>query len=95
MSNRDLLVERLAALPYVKAVWLGPAPSDKAALHTEPAFMLRCNFTNLDDGARAEMYLLESLLDSLEAHDSIVENVASLFSRFPPLPAEGFDPSNP
>lgn len=87
MSNRDILIERLAALPYVRSVSLDPLPSDKASLHSEPALMLRCGFAdvaNVAHGPRAEMYLEESVLDNLEAHDSIVENVASLYSRFPP-----------
>lgn len=97
MSNRGLLVERLAALPYVKSVSLGAVPSDKVGLHSEPALMLRCNFSAYASGARAELYLRESLLDKLEAHDSIVENVAALFEQFPPsrIPAGGFDPTNP
>jgi hypothetical protein len=59
--------------------------------------MLRCDFTDVADGARAELYLKESLLDDLDAHDSIIGNVANLFGQFPPpwIPAEGFDPSNP
>jgi hypothetical protein len=84
MPNRDILVERLAALPYVGSVLLGPVPNDKAALHDEPALMLRCNFIDFANGARAELYLREALLDNLEAHDSIVENVAKLFTKFSP-----------
>jgi hypothetical protein len=85
MSNRDLLVERLGELPYVRSVSLGQVPGEKADLHSEPALMLRCNFTDAADGPRAEMYLLESLLDNLDAHDSIVENTERLFNQFPPV----------
>ena len=84
MSDRDILIERLRALPYVKSVLLGPVPAGMEATLTEPALALTCNFTDVDGGARGEMYLTESVLDNLEAHDSIVENVASLYSRFPP-----------
>ena len=97
MPNRDVLVERLRGLWYVRSVLLGPVPSGMGALHPEPALMLRCNFTDVADGARAELYLRESLLDDLEAHDLIAENVADLFKKFSPpwIPAKGFDPANP
>lgn len=97
MSNRDILADRLRALWYVRSVLLEPVPGDKAGLHSEPALMLRCNFTDYASGARAELYLTESLLDNLEAHDSIAENVAALFGQFPPpwIPEEGFDLNDP
>lgn len=97
MRNRDLLVKRLGEIPYVKTVSLGQLPSDKADLHSEPALMLRCNFNDLAGGPRAEMYLQETMLDNLESHDSIVNNVDALYQRFnkPRNLAEGSDPSAP
>jgi hypothetical protein len=97
MPNRDILVARLRGLWYVRSVSLEPLPSGMDAFHPEPALVLRCNFTDVSYGARAELYLREALLDNLEAHDAIVENVAKLFTKFSPpwIPAEGFDPANP
>lgn len=84
MGNREILLVRLRQLPFVKSAALNPLPADKLSLHTSPALELTCKFSDFEGGARGVIYAPELLLDDMNSHDSIVENITKLFDQFPP-----------